>query len=158
MSAVKLNIKDKDALIIAAEEIKESFAKNNYTVEEFLIQPFIKTKHELLIGGFRDPSFGPIVMFGSGGKYVEVFSDTVIRSAYLSDADVEEMINATSIGKILHGVRGEAPADIEGLKKIIKASAKMIAENKNLMEFDLNPLLITEDNKFYAVDARIKFA
>ena len=87
-----------------------------------------------------------------------MFSDTVIRSAYLSDADVEEMINATSIGKILHGVRGEAPADIEGLKKIIKASAKMIAENKNLMEFDLNPLLITEDNKFYAVDARIKFA
>ena len=68
MSAVKLNIKDKDALIIAAEEIKESFAKNNYTVEEFLIQPFIKTKHELLIGGFRDPSFGPIVMFGSGGN------------------------------------------------------------------------------------------
>lgn len=157
MSAVKLNIKDKDALITAAEEIKESFAKHNFEVDEFLIQPYIKTKHELLIGGFRDPSFGPVVMFGSGGKYVEVISDTVIKSAYLSDTDVDDMINATTIGKILHGVRGEAPCDVESLKKIIKSAAKMIAENKNLIEFDLNPLLVTEDNKFYAVDARIKF-
>jgi len=158
MSAVKLNIKDKDALIIAAEEIKESFAKHNYEVDEFLIQPFIKTKHELLIGGFRDPSFGPVIMFGSGGKYVEVVSDTVIKSAYLCDADIDEMINSTTIGTILNGVRGEAPCDINGLKQIIKSAAKMIAENINLLEFDLNPLLVTEDNKFYAVDARIKFA
>lgn len=157
MNAVKLNIANKDDLIIAAEEIKESFAKHNYQVEEFLIQPFIQTKHELLIGGFRDPSFGPIIMFGSGGKYVEVVSDTSIKSAYLSDADIDEMIKSTIIGKILHGVRGEAQADITELKRIIKTCAKMIAENKNILEFDLNPLLVTEQNKFYAVDARIKF-
>lgn len=158
MSAVKLNIKDKEALIAAAEEIKASFAKHNYTVEEFLIQPFIKTKHELLIGGFRDPSFGPIIMFGTGGKYVEVYNDTSIKSAFISDADIDDMINSTSIGKILKGVRGEAPSDIKELKRIIKSSARMIAENSNIMEFDLNPLLVTEENKFYAVDARIKFA
>jgi acetate---CoA ligase (ADP-forming) len=157
MSAVKLNIADKDELIIAAEEIKESFAKQNYNVEEFLIQPFIKTRHELLIGGFRDPSFGPIIMFGTGGKYVEVVSDTSIKSAYLSDADIDEMIDSTTIGKILKGVRGEASSDLPELKRIIKASAKMIADNKNILEFDLNPLLVTEQNKFYAVDARIKF-
>ena len=158
MSAVKLNIKDKDALIIAAEEIKESFAKHNFTVDEFLIQPYIKTRHELLIGGFRDPSFGPIVMFGSGGKYVEVFSDTSIKSAYISDDDIEAMISSTKIGAVLKGVRGETPADIEALKKIIKSAAAMISENGNLAEFDLNPLLLTEDNRFFAVDARIKFS
>lgn len=158
MSAVKLNIKDKDALIIAAGEIKESFAKHNFQVDEFLIQPFIKTKHELLIGGFRDPSFGPVLMFGSGGKYVEVYSDTAIKSAYLCDADIDDMINSTRIGEILKGVRGEKPCDLETLKKIIKNAADMIAGNEKLMEFDLNPLLVTEDNRFFAVDARIKFA
>ena len=158
MCAVKLNIKDKTALIIAAEEIKESFAKHNYEVDEFLIQPFIKTKHEILIGGFRDPSFGPVIMFGSGGKYVEVYSDTAIKSAYLSGDDIDDMINSTRIGEILKGVRGETPCDLDALKKIIKNAARMIAENEKLMEFDLNPLLVTEENKFYAVDARIKFA
>jgi len=158
MNAVKLNIKDSAALIAAADEIKKNFARHNYNVDEFLIQPFIKTKHELLIGGFRDTSFGPVIMFGSGGKYVEVFADTSIKSAYLSDADIEEMINSTSIGKILNGVRGEKPADIAELKRIIKASAKMIIENRGLLEFDLNPLILTEENKYFAVDARIKSA
>ena len=156
MNAVKLNIKDKDELILAAEEIKESFAKQNYSVEKYLIQPYINTKHELLIGGFRDPSFGPVIMFGSGGKYVETIADTSINSAYLCDEDINDMINATSIGKILKGVRSEAPADIEGLKLIIKSCAAMIAENKNIVEFDLNPLIVTKENKFCVVDARIK--
>ena len=107
LNAVKLNIKNEDELKKAADEITSSFEQNNFEVEEFLIQPFIQTKHELLIGGFRDASFGPMIMFGSGGKYVEVFQDTCMKSAYLSDEDVDEMIDSTKIGKILKGVRGE---------------------------------------------------
>lgn len=158
MNAVKLNIKTKEELAGAAVEIIESFSKHNFSVDEFLIQPFIQTKHELLVGGFRDPSFGPVIMFGTGGKYVEAVSDTVIKSAYMCGGDIDEMINSTTIGKILKGVRGEKPADLEELKRIIMSSAKMILENENLMEFDLNPLLVTEDNKFFAVDARIRFS
>ena len=156
LSAVKLNIKNKKELFSAADEIKKSFSLAGFEVEEFLVQQFVKTKHELLIGGFRDPSFGPIIMFGSGGKYVEVFEDTSIKSCYLSDGDVEKMINETSIGRILHGVRGELPCDIFELKRIIKACALMMIENKNIIEFDLNPLIVGEDNKYYAVDVRIK--
>ena len=156
LSAVKLNIKNKSKLRRAAKEITKSFADAGFEVEKFLVQQFVKPKHELLIGGFRDPSFGPIIMFGSGGKYVEVFNDNAIKSCYLSNRDIDDMINLTNIGKILHGVRGENPADIKELKRIIKACAVMMIENKNITEFDLNPLIIGGDNKYYAVDVRVK--
>ena len=77
LNAVKLNIKNEEELRKAAQEIANSFLKNNFKLEEFLIQPFITAKHEILIGGFRDASFGPMIMFGSGGKYVEVFQGYV---------------------------------------------------------------------------------
>jgi len=156
MDAVKLNIKSKEELIEKAKEIEDNFKNHGYDVEEFLIQQFVKTKHEVLVGGYRDISFGPIIMFGTGGKYVEAIGDTVIKSAYLSDQDIDDMINSTKIGKILKGVRGEEPTDINRIKEIIKSCAKMIVENENVEEFDLNPLIVSEDNKIHAVDIRIK--
>ena len=156
LNAVKLNITNENELLIAAKEIQLSFSQNGYDVEEFLIQPFINTKFELLVGGVRDPSFGPIIMFGSGGKYVEVFEDTEIRSAYLSKNDIREMIACTKIGKILNGVRGEQAVDLEKLESIIFSSAKMLIEKENIIEFDFNPLIVDDKNKLHAVDIRIK--
>lgn len=156
LNAVKLNIKTEDELISASNEIIASFNRNNIELEDFLIQPFIQTKHELLIGGFRDPSFGPMIMFGSGGKYVEIVQDTYMKSAYMSEEDADDMINSTKIGKILKGVRGENPADISDLKKIILSSAQMMLDNSNIVEFDFNPLVVDKDNCFHIVDARIK--
>lgn len=156
LNAVKINIKTFDELISAAGEIELNFKRYGFEIEEFLIQPYIKAKHEILIGGFRDNSFGPFIMFGSGGKYVEVLCDTSIKSAYLNSDDIDEMIKSTKIGTILSGVRGEHPFDLAELKKIIKNSARMMAECPNIKEFDINPLLLTEENNFYAVDIRIK--
>lgn len=156
LNAVRLNISNLRELINAAEEIGSGFSAKGFFVEEFLIQPFIETKHELLIGGFRDSSFGPVIMFGSGGKYVEAFDDTSIRSCYISEADIEEMILETRIGKILNGVRGEKPADLPALRKIIKSSAEMMIESGNITEFDFNPLILDGDGHYYAVDVRIK--
>ena len=156
INAVKINIKNKKELLQRAKEIRESFLRAGYEVESYMIQKFVKAKSELLIGGFKDPSFGPIIMFGSGGKYVEVFEDTAIKSALASGEDIDSLIASTKISKILHGVRGEKALDIEGLKKIIKSSARMLVENENILEFDLNPLIVGEDNKYYAVDIRVK--
>ncbi|HKI76941.1 MAG TPA: acetate--CoA ligase family protein [Ignavibacteriaceae bacterium] len=156
LNAVKVNIKNKNEFKEAVKEIKNSFEKNKIQVDEFLVQPFVKGKHEILIGGFKDPSFGPTIMFGSGGKYVEVFNDTCLKSAYLSDEDIDQMINETKIGKILKGVRGEKPFNITKIKKIIKSSAQMMIDNPDIKEFDLNPLIITENNSIFAVDIRIK--
>lgn len=156
LNAVKLNIQTKEELFIAAEEIKTNFLIAGFSVDEFLVQQFVKAKHELLIGGFRDPSFGPIIMFGSGGKYVEVFDDVKIKSCYLCDEDIDDMINKTNIGKILHGVRGESSVDLSELKRIIKQCSLMMLENKNVEEFDLNPLIVDVTGKFFAVDVRVK--
>jgi len=154
LSAVKLNIKSKKELLQKAKEIEKSFSSKGCSVEEFLIQKFIPAKHELLVGGFRDPSFGPIIMFGTGGKYVEVFNDVAIKSCYLSNDDVNDVINSTCAGKILSGVRGEESVDVKALKNIIKSCAKLMLENENVLEFDLNPLIVSAENKFVAVDIR----
>lgn len=156
LDAVKINITNKDELSIAIDEIKKSFSDNGFDVENYLVQPFIKTKHELLIGGVRDNSFGPIVVFGSGGKYVEVFEDTEIRSTYLTNEDIDEMIYQTKIGKILKGVRGEGEIKIDSLRTIIKSVSQMMIENNNILEIDLNPLIVDDQNNYFAVDVRIK--
>ncbi|MEW6702592.1 MAG: acetate--CoA ligase family protein [Bacteroidota bacterium] len=157
INAVKLNIKTKEELLAKAQEIEKNFIRFNFVVEEFLIQQYVKPKHEILIGGFRDPSFGPIIMFGTGGKYVEIICDTSVRSAYLCSEDVDDMINETVIGRILQGIRGEESCNIEELKRIIISCAQMIVENKKIVEFDLNPLIVGEDDKYYAVDVRVRW-
>jgi acetyltransferase len=156
LKGVALNIKDKNELIKQTDEMINNFQQKNIVLDSFLIQPYIHTKFELLVGGFRDPSFGPMVMFGTGGKYVEYVDDTVIRSAYLTDFDVQEMINKTKIGKILQGVRGEKPVDLKKIKDCIKSVAQMMLDHKEITECDLNPLVVTEDNNIFAVDIRIK--
>jgi acetyltransferase len=156
LNAVKLNLKNHEELIQAELEILSSFQENNIDLEEFQIQPFISTKHELLIGGFRDSSFGPMIMFGSGGKYVEVFQDTCIKSAYMTYVDADEFIAQTKIGRILKGVRGEKPVNLAGLRKIILSSAQIMLDNPNIMEFDFNPLVVDKDNSLYVVDVRVK--
>ncbi len=157
LNAVKLNIKNREELLIAALEIKNSFNVNGFNVEEFLVQEFITTKHEVLLGGYRDVSFGPVIMFGTGGKYVEVLNDTAIRSAYISKEEIHDMILSTSMGKILAGVRGEDSIDMEKMIELIQSVSKMIIENKGIIEFDFNPIIVDKNNNLHAVDVRIKF-
>jgi len=156
IKGVVLNIKSGKELISSAEEMKNNFEKKDLEIESFLIQPLINPKFELLVGGFRDPNFGPMVMFGLGGKYVEYFEDTAIRSAYVNENDIHEMINETKIGKIIQGVRSDKAVDMEKIKSIIKSVAQMMINNKEITECDLNPLLVSEDDRIYAVDIRIK--
>ena len=156
LKGVVLNIKSKSDLIKIAEKMIWDFSSKNIQLDKFLIQPFLKTKFELLVGAFRDPSFGPMIMFGSGGKYVEYLDDTVMRSAYLTENDIDEMINSTKIGKIIQGVRGEESVDLSKIKSTIKNLAQMMINHKEITEVDLNPLLITSENKIFAVDIRIK--
>ncbi len=157
LNAVKLNIKNRSELQKAANEIASNFGQNGFTVEEYLIQQFILTKHEVLLGGYRDKSFGPIIMFGSGGKYVEILNDTAIRSAYISKEEILDMILSTSMGKILAGVRGESSINIEEMILLIQNASKMLIENEKIIEFDFNPIIVDVNNKLHAVDIRIKF-
>jgi acetyltransferase len=157
LNAVRLNIGSYEELNSSANEIEHSFRSAGFPVENFLIQPFLKVKHELLMGGFRDFSFGQMIMFGSGGTYVEVLNDTFIKSAYLSEDDINDLINKTKAGSILKGVRGDKGTDLSIIKSLIMNLAQMMLDNKNILEFDLNPVIITDNNYILTVDARIKW-
>ena len=133
LNAVKLNIGSYEELFNSADEIRDRFLSSGFNVEKFLIQPFIKAKYELLMGGFRDISFGPMVMFGSGGKYVEIFNDTLMKSAYLSEEDVNDLINKTKAGSIIRGVRGDKGVDLSLINSLIQNSAQMMLDNKNIL-------------------------
>ena len=155
--AVKINIKNLKELASAELDIKNSFDKMNIKLESFLIQPYIKPMHEILLGGFRDKSFGPIIMFGAGGKYVEVYNDISIKSVYLTPKDIDELILNTKIGQILKGVRGDKPFNIEKLKNVILSSAQMMLDIPGIKEFDFNPLIATKTKEIFAVDIRIRY-
>jgi acetyltransferase len=156
--AVELSIRTSKEFKAAIKKIRKRMKSFNLTPEYFLIQPFISSRFELLIGGFRDSSFGPIISFGIGGKYVNYFEDFSLRSAFICDDEIREMIFETKIGKIIQGVRGEVGVDLDLLIKLISNTAKMIRENKNLSEFDINPLLVTQQNEFVIVDFRVKLS
>ena len=107
LKGVVLNIKDKDELIKTADEMIKNFKQKNINLIHFSSSHSSKQNLNCWLAVSVTPSFGPMIMFGSGGKYVEYIDDTVIRSAYLTDYDIDEMINKTKIGKIIQGVRGE---------------------------------------------------
>lgn len=154
--AVELGIRTNKEFKAAIKRIRMRMKTFNLAPEYFLIQPHISSRFELLIGGFRDTSFGPMISFGLGGKYVNYFEDFSLRSAFITKDEIREMIHETKIGKIIQGVRGEVGVDLDLLIKLISSSAKMIRENKNLSEFDINPLLVTGQNEFVIVDFRVK--
>lgn len=156
LKGVVLNIRSKEELIYEAEQMRKNFSEKQIELNSFMIQSFLTTKFELLVGAFRDSSFGPMVMFGSGGKYVEFLEDTAMRSAYLSEKDIDEMITSTKIGKIIQGVRGETSVDLLKIKNVIRNLAQMMLNHSEIKEVDLNPLIVTDDNKIFAVDIRIK--
>ena len=109
---------------------------------------------EVILGGKRDHSFGPVVMFGLGGVYVEVLNDVAFRVAPLSRADAEEMIKELRGKRLLEGVRGRPPVDRETLIQSLLSLSRMMVENPRIDEVDINPLMVLEMGAA-AVDARI---
>ncbi len=109
---------------------------------------------EVIIGGLRDNVFGPVVMFGLGGIFVEVLRDVSFRVAPVSIEDALEMMGEIKAAKILDGYRNVPPVHKESLAKIIVATAKLLEENPEIESLDLNPVLAYPD-KAVVVDARI---
>jgi len=119
-----------------------------------MIQRMVSGGSEVIIGGKRDRSFGPVVMFGLGGIQVEVFDDVAFRVAPLSWTDAEGMIEEIRGKRLLEGLRGKAPVDRKALAKALLSLSSMLVENPSITEVDVNPLLLLEGGAV-AVDARV---
>jgi acetate---CoA ligase (ADP-forming) len=120
-----------------------------------LVQPFIAGGRETIIGGTTDPTFGPLLMFGLGGVYVEAWQDVVFRVHPISDVDAREMVRSIRGHQILEGIRGEAAADQEALVEVIQRVSQLIGENPEIEELDINPFLVRERGGV-ALDARVR--
>jgi acetyltransferase len=110
----------------------------------------------VIVGVTRDPTFGPLVMFGLGGIYVEILADVSFRLAPLTVADAGEMLAEVRSAKLLAGVRGALPADRAALVEAIVRIGQLAADHPQIAELDINPLLVLgEGQGVVAVDARI---
>jgi acyl-CoA synthetase (NDP forming) len=109
---------------------------------------------EVIIGTSKDPQFGPVIMFGLGGIFVEVLKDVSFRVIPVGRKDAQEMIQEIKGFPLLQGYRGKEPANISALIGMILKISKLINDNPQIRELELNPVLAYKD-KVLAVDARI---
>jgi acyl-CoA synthetase (NDP forming) len=118
-----------------------------------LVQKMIEGGKEVIIGGKKDPQFGQVVMFGGGGILTEIMEDVSFRVCPITRGDAEDMINETKFSKVLRGYRGKK-SDIGSLVDILMRTSRMLQENQDIVELDINPVMALQEGAV-AVDARI---
>lgn len=147
-----LGIKSENEL---RQEISEM--RSNFPNENLIIQPMVKYQAELILGLKRDSVFGPVIVFGLGGIYTEIFKMVDFLILPLTKDEIRKKIEQSKIGFLFRETRGKKIADLEEFVKLIDNFAKLVQENDEIKEIDINPLLINEQGKFEAVDVKIIF-
>ena len=109
---------------------------------------------EVIVGGLRDPSFGPVVLTGLGGIFTEVYEDTSHRIAPIDEAEAREAIEELTAAELLAGYRGRGSADVDALAEVVAAVGDLVDANEAISEVDVNPVLATADGAV-ALDALV---
>ncbi len=148
---VILNVDDPKKAEVAYDRIKKLDRRSAYGV---LIQKMISGGKEIILGAKRDPSFGPVVLFGLGGIYVEVFEETSLRVAPINRLEAEEMISELKASTILKGLRGERPLDVDALVENLLRLSQLMIDFPEIEGIDINPVKVLEKGAI-AVDVRI---
>jgi acyl-CoA synthetase (NDP forming) len=149
---VHLNLSAGPAVKKAMEAIKASAGDD---LDGFVIQPQIQGKRELVAGLFRDPQFGPVVMFGIGGVFTEALADVAFRLAPISDTDAADMLTEIRAQAFLSEYRGEKAIDQQQIIQTLKGLSRIGIELTEIAEIDINPLLASSDGRLLAVDALV---
>ncbi len=156
---VKINIKDVAGVRDAYHTILNNAKayKADAEIHGIIIQEMAPMSTETIVGSVNDPTFGPTVMFGLGGIFVEVLKDVTFRVAPISDKEAQLMLDGIRGAPILDGVRGEAPRDKKALAHVLSQYAFMIIDlAEEIQESDANPILVYEEGQgVRVVDARI---
>ncbi len=152
MGLVHLNLKDPEEVKAAALTIEKMAGDK---LEGFLVQPQLKGKREFVTGMFRDPHFGPVIMFGIGGIFTEAFSDVSFRIAPVTENDAEEMLDEIRAKVLLNEFRGENAVNRKQIIKALTGLSRLALEQPQIAEIDINPLIALPDGNLKAVDALI---
>jgi acetate---CoA ligase (ADP-forming) len=161
VGGVAVGIADAEALRAAWERMDRSVrsAAPKARIDGYEVESQIPGGKEVLIGVQRDPSFGPIVVFGMGGIYVETLRDVTFRLAPMRPLSAQHMIESVRGYPLLRGVRGEPPSDLAALAEAIERVSQLAVERPEVGELDLNPLIVRPaGHGVVAVDARIVLA
>lgn len=127
--------------------------------EGFVVQPMARPEREVIVGVSTDPVVGPVILFGMGGKYVEVFQDVALRVPPLTDADSREMVESIRGYPLLRGVRGDEGVALDVVHEALHRVSALITDFPRIAELDLNPFLLSPDPaECRIVDVRIRIA
>lgn len=153
---VMLNLKGENEVSNAFEILIANAKAYNpdAVIEGVLLSPMAKPGREVIIGMVKDKQFGPVLMLGLGGVFVEVLKDVSFRVAPITAADAKNMIDSLKGKALLYGIRGEAQRVLGAITDVLLKISKLVSENEEIDEIDINPLFVYEKG-IVAVDARI---
>jgi len=153
---VKLSLNNMSEVKKAYDEILKKVKKQypDAVIHGVSVQKMVRPGTEVIVGVSKDPQFGPVIMFGLGGIFVELLKDVTFRVIPVEQRDAREMIKEVKGYPLLQGYRGKESANISALVEIILKISKLIEENPHIKELELNPIFVYRD-KAVGVDARI---
>jgi len=156
VGGVIINVKDAEDVQKTYEQIMDSVKRHkpNAKIVGVLVQEMAPQSTEVIVGATKDPQFGPTLMFGLGGIFVEILKDVTFRIAPVTEDEAREMISAVKAYPLLKGYRNTPPADIEAIVEILLNTSRLVMEHQEIKELDLNPIIVYEKGA-KTIDARI---
>lgn len=153
VGGVILDVENEDAVREAYREVIASVPDS----EGVIVQEMIRGGHEVFIGMTEDPDFGPLLVYGLGGIYVELLEDVAFRLHPLTDVDAVEMMNQIKGAKLLEGYRNQPKGDTDAVVQLLLRVSRLVGAIPEIVELDLNPVMVLEPGRgVRAVDARIR--
>ena len=159
VGGVRVNIQSEKQLRAEYQDLIAKLTEKGLIdgLEGVIIQEMVKGNREMVCGIATDPQYGPMMMFGLGGVFIETMKDVTFRIAPLTDIDAEEMIKSVKAYGLLKGARGTTPAQMEQIQETLLRLSQLVHDYPFIDELDINPLLISEKTgEGIAVDGRIK--
>lgn len=154
---VRLGLDNEDVIKQAYRDMEAAIAKAKATFDGVIVARMSKGRREMMIGAHRDSFFGPLVVVGDGGKYVEAMPDVALLLPPFTTEDVVRALQGLHCGKVLGGVRGEPAMDLDAMADAAVKVAALVAGNDKILSLDMNPLMLSEAGRGYTiVDAVIE--
>jgi len=156
LGGIEIDLCDDDEVRQAYQAIVDRVRQKKPDAEIWgtLVQEMVESGKEIIVGMNRDPQFGPLMMFGLGGVYVEVLEDVTFRLAPVTAHEAREMIDEIRAAPLLKGVRGEEPVDLAAIVEIIQRGSQLVMDFPEITELDLNPVMANHAGA-QAIDARL---
>ncbi len=158
VGGIRLSLKNGSKVRAAYREMMENIPRKmpDAVLEGVQMQQMLSGGREVIIGVVRDPTFGPMLMFGLGGVYVEILKDVRFAIAPVNEKEARKMITGIKTYPLLAGVRGSRPSDIDALVDTILRVSRLVCDIPQIEEFEINPMMVFEEGKgALAVDMRL---